>query len=353
MAVGTPRSALRSWTATVWQGRWSSRTPTRWTAARRPPSAWASASPATTTLQLGTAGARAPHPLAGGVRRAEPRTALRVALLPITAAPDAVVAEVYRAKESGLGALMIPATRVDKEPYHDRRYDAVWAAAAECGMPVVTHSGAAPRHEYGDHLGIYVSELPGGPRAPWFLLGRASSNATQSRFGVAESGCWWLPNLLWFMDRPHPGRARRQEAVALRRAEAAPGRVPRPAALHLRDEHQAPRTRAALRDRRRTSSGAATSRTPRNLAQHPRVAAAHLPPHPGRGDPPHARSRGRRGLRLRRRVADPCSPAHGPTPADLGQSDDQMVVAASLDARARWAATGLTHHDFPVLGTTP
>lgn len=82
-----------------------------------------------------------------------------VALLPITAEPAKVVAEIHRAKESGLGALMIPAMWVDKEPYHDRRYDPVWAAAAETGMPIVTHSGSSPRHEYGDHLGIFVSEV--------------------------------------------------------------------------------------------------------------------------------------------------------------------------------------------------
>jgi hypothetical protein len=43
----------------------------------------------------------------------------------------------------------------------------------------------------------------------------------------------------------------------------------------------------------------------------------------------------------------------GPTPADLGQSDDQTAVAASW---ARSRAVGrhwLTDHDFPVLGTTP
>ena len=105
------------------------------------------------------------------------------------------------------GALMIPAMWVDKAPYHDRRYDPVWAAAAETADAVVTHSGAAPRHEYGDHLGIYVSEVTWWPARPfWFLLWSGVFERHPGlRFGVAESGCWWLPNLLWFMDRLYLG----------------------------------------------------------------------------------------------------------------------------------------------------
>ena len=70
-------------------------------------------------------------------------------------------------------------------------------------MPVMRHSGSAPRHEYGDHLGIFVSEVTWWPARPlWFLLWSGVFERHPGlKFGVAESGCWWLPNLLWFMDR--------------------------------------------------------------------------------------------------------------------------------------------------------
>lgn len=114
----------------------------------------------------GMAGARAHNRRLADFVSAHPERHCGVALLPVTAPVDRVVAEVHRAKESGLGALMIPAMWVDKEPYHDRRYDPVGAAAAECGMPVFTHSGAVPRHQYGDHLGPCGSCLVHGPPLP-------------------------------------------------------------------------------------------------------------------------------------------------------------------------------------------
>jgi predicted TIM-barrel fold metal-dependent hydrolase len=92
---------------------------------------------------------------------------------------------------------------VDQAPYHDRRYDPVWALCQELAMPVVTHSGPAPRQEFGDHLGIYVSEVVWWPARPlWFMLWSGVFERYPGlRFGVTEAGCWWLPAMLWFWDR--------------------------------------------------------------------------------------------------------------------------------------------------------
>ncbi len=70
-------------------------------------------------------------------------------------------------------------------------------------MPVVTHSGSASRDEYGDHLGIYVTEVTWWPARPmWFLLWSGVFERFPGlRFGVTEGGCWWLPQLLWSWDR--------------------------------------------------------------------------------------------------------------------------------------------------------
>jgi predicted TIM-barrel fold metal-dependent hydrolase len=92
---------------------------------------------------------------------------------------------------------------VHEAPYHDRRYDPVWALCEELQMPVVTHSGSASRDEYGDHLGIYVTEVTWWPARPmWFLLWSGVFKRFPGlRFGVTEGGCWWLPGLLWSWDR--------------------------------------------------------------------------------------------------------------------------------------------------------
>jgi predicted TIM-barrel fold metal-dependent hydrolase len=153
--------------------------------------------------ELGLAGSIAHNRWLAELCAQSPERRCGVALVPITAPLDAVLAEIRRARESGLGAVMIPAMWVDQTPYHDRRYDPVWALCEELAMPVVTHSGPAPRQEYGDHLGIYVTEVTWWPARPmWFMLWSGVFERFPGlRFGVAEAGCWWLPGLLWFWDR--------------------------------------------------------------------------------------------------------------------------------------------------------
>jgi predicted TIM-barrel fold metal-dependent hydrolase len=114
-----------------------------------------------------------------------------------------VLAEIQRAKNEGLGAVMIPAMWMSQLPYHDRHYDPVWALCQELAMPVVTHSGPAPREEFGNHVGIYVSEVVWWPARPlWFMLWSGVFERFPGlRFGVTEAGCWWLPGMLWFWDR--------------------------------------------------------------------------------------------------------------------------------------------------------
>ena len=113
------------------------------------------------------------------------------------------LAEIRRAKESGLAAVMIPAMWMSQSPYHSREYDPVWRLCEELEMPVVTHSGPADKEAYGNHLGIYVTEVVWWPARPlWFMLWSGVFERFPGlRFGVTEAGCWWLPALLWFWDR--------------------------------------------------------------------------------------------------------------------------------------------------------
>ncbi len=153
--------------------------------------------------ELGMAGAKAHNRWLAELCSHSPERRKGVALVPITVETDKVLAEIRWAHEHGLGAVMIPAMWVDQLPYHDRSYDPVWALCEELQMPVVTHSGAAARDEYGDHLGIYVTEVTWWPARPlWFLLwSGVFTRFPGLRFGVTEGGCWWLPQLLWFWDR--------------------------------------------------------------------------------------------------------------------------------------------------------
>ena len=153
--------------------------------------------------ELGMAGAKAHNRWLVDLVSTSPQRRCGVALVPITVEIDKVLAEIRWAKEHGLGAVMIPAMWVNQAPYHDRKYDPVWALCEELQMPVVTHSGSADRDQYGEHLGIYVTEVTWWPARPmWFLLWSGVFHRYPGlKFCVTEGGCWWLPQLLWFWDR--------------------------------------------------------------------------------------------------------------------------------------------------------
>ena len=157
---------------------------------------------------LGLAGAQAHNRWLAELCAQSPERRCGVALVPITADLSLVLAEIRRAKDSGLGAVMIPAMWMSQAPYHDRKYDPVWALCQELHMPVVTHSGPADRDSYDNHLGIYVTEVTWWPARPlWFMLWSGVFERFPGlRFGVTEAGCWWLPQLLWFWDRLYLGQ---------------------------------------------------------------------------------------------------------------------------------------------------
>jgi predicted TIM-barrel fold metal-dependent hydrolase len=98
---------------------------------------------------------------------------------------------------------MIPAMWMHAEPYHSRHYDPVWELCQDLEMPICTHSGPADKDSYGEHLGIYVTEVVWWPARPmWFMLwSGVFDRFPRLKFGVTEAGCWWVPNLLWFWDR--------------------------------------------------------------------------------------------------------------------------------------------------------
>ena len=153
--------------------------------------------------ELGLAGAQAHNRWLADLCAVSPERRCGMALVPITAPMESVLAEIRRIKADGLGGVMIPAMWMSQRPYHDRYYDPVWALCEELQLPLATHSGPADRDSYDNHLGIYVTEVVWWPARPlWFMLWSGVFERFPGlRFGVTEAGCWWLPQLLWFWDR--------------------------------------------------------------------------------------------------------------------------------------------------------
>ncbi len=149
------------------------------------------------------AGARAHNRWLAELCNESPDRRAGVAIVPILADIDAAVAEIHRAQGSGLrGGILIPPMWQPHEPYHHARYDPVWAACEELGMPVHVHSGVADKASYGPHIGIYAAEVRFWSSRPlWFLIwSGVFERFPRLRFGVAECGAFWVNDLLWRMD---------------------------------------------------------------------------------------------------------------------------------------------------------
>src|SRR5439155_9268275 len=118
------------------------------------------------------AGARAHNRWLAELCAQSPERRAGVAIVPILHDVAAAVAEIRRARESGLrGGILIPSMWQPYAPYHDHRYDPVWSVCEELDLPVHVHSGAADRAQYGEHVGIYVAEVRWWSMRPlWFLI---------------------------------------------------------------------------------------------------------------------------------------------------------------------------------------
>ena len=63
-------------------------------------------------------------------------------------------------------------------------------------MPVHTHSGPAPSEEYGEHLGIYITEVRWwGARPLWFALWSGVFERFPGCDGVSQSAVRFGPTI--------------------------------------------------------------------------------------------------------------------------------------------------------------
>ena len=155
------------------------------------------------------AGARAHNRWLADFVRQSPERRIGIALVPILHDIDAAVDEIRAAHDMGLRGIMIPTRWFDAPAYHDRRYEPVWEACEELGMPVHTHSGAGPA-DYGDGpgmLAIYTTEAYWWAARPlWVLLWSGVFERHPGlRYVCAENGAWWAPDILHKSDEKWVG----------------------------------------------------------------------------------------------------------------------------------------------------
>ena len=154
--------------------------------------------------ELAFAGARAHNRFLADMCAHSPHRRGGIALVPVTHDVERAVAEVqWVAGQPGLRGIMIPTMWRRRAPYNDAVYDPVWAACAEAGLPVHTHSGEAPMEEYGEHTGVYLAEVVWwAVRPAWHLLfSGAFERYPGLKFVVTEAASYWAPDMMWKWDQ--------------------------------------------------------------------------------------------------------------------------------------------------------
>ena len=153
---------------------------------------------------LAFAGARAHNRFLVDLCATSPERRGGIALVPIVHDVRRAVEEIeWVAQHPGIRGIMIPTMWRDHAPYNDAVYDPVWAACAEAGLVVHTHSGEAPREEFNDHIGIYLAEVVFWTYRPiaHLLFSGAFERFPNLKFAVTESAAYWVPDLKWKWDQ--------------------------------------------------------------------------------------------------------------------------------------------------------
>ncbi|HMG44708.1 MAG TPA: amidohydrolase family protein [Acidimicrobiales bacterium] len=155
------------------------------------------------------AGARAHNRWLADFCATNPQRRIGVAVVPITAGVDDAVDQIRAAADAGLRGILIPTRWFDAPAYLDRSYEPVWAACAESGLVVHSHSGAGPAdYTLGPgFLSIYAAEAWWWAARPFWvlILSGVFERHPELKYSIAENGAWWVPDLVMRMDEKWEG----------------------------------------------------------------------------------------------------------------------------------------------------
>lgn len=152
------------------------------------------------------AGARAYNRWGAELCNESPDRRVGLIVAPIVDDIEGAIAEIRRAHDDGLtGGAIIPPRWGDKPSYTSKVYDPVWAVCEELSLPVHCHSGPAPHEDYGDAPGwmsVYGFETIFFTARPlWFMLMTGVFERFPGlKMAVTEAGCYWAADLLWRID---------------------------------------------------------------------------------------------------------------------------------------------------------
>ena len=153
--------------------------------------------------ELAFAGARAHNRWLEEFCATNPSRRAGIALVPIIHDVDESVKEIEAlAGKPGIKGIMVPTMWHDHPSYGHEHYDAVWAACADAGLVVHTHSGEGDWDSYNENIAQFILEVPFWThRILWqLLLSGKFDKYPRLKYAVVECGSYWMGDLLWKAD---------------------------------------------------------------------------------------------------------------------------------------------------------
>ena len=137
---------------------------------------------------------------------------------------EAAVEEIHWSKKAGLrGGIFLPAEWDDLPSYNHPRYEPVWTACEELGIPINSHPQGTLRDAYGSlpgATGIFLSETKWFAHRPFtFLLwSGVFERHPELKFVLTEQMADWIPSTLEYFDDlfDRPIFAQIREGLSLR-----------------------------------------------------------------------------------------------------------------------------------------
>jgi predicted TIM-barrel fold metal-dependent hydrolase len=119
---------------------------------------------------------------------------------------EQAVADVYWAKESGLGGVLMPPLHPGAKFFFDPALDPVWAACQEVELPLAQHGGTgAPRYEpqsFASFMVLATEHSFFSGRSLWqLILGGAFDRFPNLKIAYIETEQWWLGPVMDLLDR--------------------------------------------------------------------------------------------------------------------------------------------------------
>lgn len=153
--------------------------------------------------ELAFAGARAHNRWLTEFCATNPARRAGVALVPIIHDIDESVAEIEAlAGTPGIRGVMIPTMWHEHPSYGHEVYEPIWAACADAGLVLHTHSGEGDWDSYNENIAQFVLEVAFWTHRPlWqLLLSGVFDRHPTLKYAPVECGSWWVGDLLWKAD---------------------------------------------------------------------------------------------------------------------------------------------------------